>query len=469
MKLFKFTIVSIFVLLYVNACTNDFLNIDPEQSVSEERAVEDINTLQTALNGVYSQLQDDYYYGRTALVIPDLMADNLYLSLRNTGRYLSHHNFQVREQDSYAEGLWNDAYEVVVNATRAIQGGEQLELSSGQLAQANQLIGEAYVLRALAHFDLLKFFGQPYNYTEDASQLGVPIITEVAREPQFPSRNTVAEGYDQVIKDLDQAINLLTEDTAEGVISLNAAKALLARVYLYKEDYEAAAQLATEVIESGEYSLLPAENYTDLWSEDYNSETIFEIVNTLSDNAGTNSIGHFLDPAGYADALATEDLYALYADEDVRKSVIVRGEKEGAESDALFVDKFPQGALHNDNIRILRLAELYLTRAEAYAKTSREQQALADLNTIIKQRNPEANDVEVTGPELIDRILLERRLELAFEGHRLFDLNRNKKDVAIDQGENVIQVSYPSDRFILPIPLMEINANPQIQPQNPGY
>lgn len=469
MRISKYIIISTFLLLHLNACTDGFLNINPEQSVSEERAVRDINTLQTAVNGIYSQLQDDYYYGRTAIVIPDLMADNLYLSLRNTGRYLSYHNFKVREQDSYAEGLWNQGYEVVVNATRAIQGGEKLELTEDQQNRANQLIGEAYALRALSHFDLLRFFSQPYNFTTDASQPGIPIITEVEAEPQFPSRNTVNEGYTQVIEDLNQALALMTENKADGTISINAAKALLARVYLYKEDYEAAAQLASEVIESGEYSLLPAENYNDLWSEDFNAESIFEVVNTLSDNSGSNTIGHFFDPAGYADALATEDLYALYDDEDVRKSAIVRGEKEGAESDALFIEKFPRGASHDDNIRILRLAELYLIRAEASAKDSGEQQALADLNTIVKQRNPEANDIVATGQELIDRILLERRLEMAFEGHRLFDLNRNKMDVPIDQGEAVFEASYPNERFILPIPLMEINANPQIKPQNPGY
>ncbi|MBD8487280.1 RagB/SusD family nutrient uptake outer membrane protein [Echinicola sp. CAU 1574] len=453
----------------ISSCSEKFLEIDPEQSVSTNNAITDVNTLQTALNGTYSKLQGSGYYGRSVYVIPELMADNLYLSLRNTGRYLDYHNFIVREQDSFAEDLWNTSYEVVINATRALQGGEALTLNGTQQEEANQMIGEAYTLRALAHFDLTRFFAQPYNFSADAAHEGVPIIATIGEDPIAPARNTVKEDYDLIIADLNKAIGLMSDETANGTLSLNAAKALLARVYLYTEQYELAAETANEVIQSGNYSLLSSENYSDIWSEDYNSEVIFEIVNTIADNAGTNGLGHFFDEAGYADALATEDLYATYADSDVRKSAIERKPKNGAEDNALFVMKFPQGALQDDDVKILRIAEVYLIRAEAYAKTGQETLALEDLNTLAQSRDPEAEPIVATGEALLDRILEERRKELAFEGHRLFDLNRNKMNVNIDQGINVIEESYPNNRFILPIPLSELNANPNILPQNPDY
>lgn len=190
-KLHLYIITGAFLTGSMSSCSENFLEIDPEQSVSTNKVVTDVNTLQTALNGVYSKLQDDGYYGRSVYIIPELMADNLYLSLRNTGRYLDYHNFIVREQDSYAEDLWNTSYEVVINATRAIQGGESLEVAGDQQVAVNQLMGEAYALRALAHFDLTRFFAQPYNFTADAGHLGVPAIASIGDDPISPARNTV--------------------------------------------------------------------------------------------------------------------------------------------------------------------------------------------------------------------------------------------------------------------------------------
>lgn len=452
-----------------SGCSESFLEIQPEQSVATETAVTDVNTLQTALNGVYSKLQQNGYYGRTAYVIPELMADNLFLSLRNTGRYLDYNNFVVREQDSYADDLWNAGYEVIINASRAIQGGEQLSLAGDQLAEANQMVGEAYALRALALFDLTRFFGQSYNFTADASHPGVPAIASIGDDPISPARNTVKQDYDLIISDLSKALSLMNKQTAQGTFSINSAKALLSRVYLYTEQNELAAQYATEVIESGRYSLLDAASYSSLWADDFSQEVLFEIVYSVVDNEGSNSLGHFFALAGYADALATESLYALYEESDSRKTAILRTAKQGAESNALVINKFPEGALETDNIKIIRLAELYLNRAEAYAKTSQEALALADLNLLAQMRDPQAEVISLQGEALLDRILEERRKELAFEGHRLFDLSRNKRGVTIDQGDAVIQAAYPNDRFILPIPLNELNANPNINDQNPGY
>lgn len=466
----KHTITSLLAFTCIISCSSDFLDIDPEQNVAAENAITDINTLQTALNGVYSKLQSSDYYGRSMYVIPELMADNLALSTRNTGRYLDYDGFVLSEEDTYANGLWNKLYEVVVNATRAIDGGEKLEtLSEEQQEQIDRLVGEAYALRALAHFDLVRLFAQPYNFTNDASHNGIPVINQSGNDEVSPARNTVQEVYTQIEQDLSAAISGISADKNDGRFSSHAAKALAARVSLYREDYASAIAYSTEVIDSGEFSLVSNTNYADLWAEEYNPESIFEIVNTIADNAGTNSLGHYFDPTGYADALVTTDLFDLYAGDDIRLNAIAEGAKTGAEEEALFVYKFPKGTSYEDNIRILRLAEQYLIRAEAYAKTGKDAEARADLLAVMDRATPGAVPASESGQALVDRILLERRKELAFEGHRLFDLNRNKKDVRIIQSENVIEAAYPNDKFILPIPLNELNANPNIAPQNPGY
>ncbi|MBC9796147.1 RagB/SusD family nutrient uptake outer membrane protein [Sinomicrobium weinanense] len=465
----KHIIASLLIFACIASCSSDFLDIDPEQNVAAENVVTDVNTLQTALNGVYSKLQNSDYYGRSMYVIPELMADNLALSIRNTGRYIDYDGFVVNEEDSYANDLWNALYEVVVNATRAIEGGEKLEArSADQQAQIDQLVGEAYALRALAHFDLVRLFAQPYNFTTDAGHEGIPVINHSSENEVSPARNTVKEVYIQVNEDISAAISRISEDKKDGRFSSYAVKALAARVYLYQEDYANAIAYSSEVIDSGEFSLVGNAGYTDLWAEEYNSESIFEIVNTIADNAGTNGLGHFFDPEGYADALATEELFALYESNDIRLSAITEGSKTGAEDEALFVYKFPKGTIHDDNIRIFRLAEQYLIRAEAYARTGKDAQAQADLLAVTDRATPGAAPAGESGQALVDRILLERRKELAFEGHRLFDLNRNKKDVRMIQSDHVIEATYPNDKFILPIPLNELNANPNIT-QNPGY
>lgn len=463
-------IVILATVMLTASCSESFLDINPEQSVAAESAVLDVITLQTALNGTYSKLQSNDYYGRTMYIIPELMADNLYLSSRNTGRYLEYENFVVSERNGEAEGLWEKGYEVIVNATRAIEGGKAIEGSTptGQIS-INQLIGEAYALRALAHFDLVRMFAQPYNFTADASHLGIPVISEVNTVQTSPSRNTVKEVYTQINNDLTAALGLMQTQKGKGSFSIGAVKGLLARVALYQDDEVNAIKYSSEVITTGGYTLITNNNYATLWSSELNNETLFEVVNTIADSEGSNSLGHFFSVSGYADALVSTELYNLYDSEDVRKTAITSGAKPSAETDALFVNKFPKGTAADDNIKILRLAEQYLIRAEAYVKEGENTLAQNDLNVILKRANPNAPNATETGSDLLNRILEERRKELAFEGHRLFDLNRNKKDVKIIQSEKSITVSYPNDKFILPIPLKEINSNPNIKPQNTGY
>lgn len=469
-KSIKYLVLSFWVFLMVSSCGENFLEIDPEQNVAAEGAVVDINTLETAVNGVYSLLQSSDYYGRSMFVIPELMADNLYLSLRNTGRYLEYNNFVVSREDSKAEGTWNAIYKVAVNATRAIEGGEEmLEEFPGQKDKIKQLIGEAYALRALAHFDLVRLYAQPYNFTDDASHPGIPLITEVNRNEIAPSRNSVGEVYEFIEADLEKAISDMTEEKQNGRFSVYAAYGLAARVALYEEDNEKAITYSSKVIDSGIFSLIPHTDYMDLWKEDFNSETLMEVINTASDNAGTNGYGHFFDVTGYADALVTEDLVNTYSEDDARRQAFLEGSKPSAEDHAFFVNKFPRGTQHDDDVKILRLAEQYLIRAEAYVKMGEDDLAQEDLQEVVNRADPNAAEITKTGKALLDRILLERRKELAFEGHRLFDLNRNKRGINIIVGPgDVIEASYPNDHFILPIPLSEVNANPEIQ-QNIGY
>lgn len=467
----KLRVIAIIITLTVfNSCSKDFLDRSNPQSVSLFETINDYASLSAAANGAYVPFKSTNYYNRTFMLVPDLLGDNVFVSRSNGGRYLDQDNFAISSGDGYVSGAWSSMYQVIVNATLTIQGGATLELTP----PVYQLLGEMYAIRALAHFDLVRFFAQPYNFTADASHPGVPVIQEVKAEIISPERATVKEVYNHIISDLQQAIALMNVPVKQGKFTPTAARALLAKVYLYMEDWENAEKYASEAI-AGPYNLLTRNAYVNSWNSTFSAESLFEVVNLQTDNSGVNSLGYFYEQNGYGEGLATEDLYNIYEQNDIRRSLIQVGERIHSnvvfESPAYFVRKYPR--LTYDNIKVLRLSEVYLIRAEARAELgktdpSKTSLAQADVNTIAKRADPGAADITVTGDALVERILLERRKELAFEGNRFFDLTRRKQDVRHIRSQGIRVITYPNNRLIMPIPLREINYNKNMV-QNPGW
>lgn len=473
-----------FVLLSVISisCKKDFLELKSQQSTDASVAIKDIQSLRAAINGVYNLLQSYTYYGRNTTLIPDLMSDNDYVSTQNAGRYLDYDRYTVTKSSSYAKEIWDQVYQVIVNCNFIIDKGTPLQLPTSDQDEQSAIIGEAYTIRALAHFDLCRLYALPYNATADASHPGIPVITKSSTSIEDlvkPSRNTVKEVYDAVIADLQKAINLLPEtlpgksSSYKGMVAQNAAKALLSRVYLYKEDWTNAAQMATDVIESKQYELLDGASLVTEFGTPDNDETIFEIQYSEIDNQGTSSLAYMYNQKGYGDILATKDLYNQYGTNDVRKGFMQMGNRnaKGGEKNVPLVVKYNNTAnIYSANIKVIRLAEVYLNRAEAYAHSGQDPLALIDLEKIAQRSEPGVVlDPLLSGQALIDRILLERRKELAFEGNRLFDLTRNKLGFTkYLSGTTTIDVTYPSQKTILPIPEAETDVNPNVT-QNDGY
>lgn len=460
-------VVLMVVIASMMSCKDSFLDEANPQSVGFDY-VKDLESLTTASVGVYSAFNGANYYGRTFLVTPELMGDNAFISIRNGGRYLNQNQFTITNGDGYVTGAWTLMWSVIANANLALDAGNAIEFSSQDQSAANQILGELYACRALAYFDLVRFFAQPYNFTEDASHLGVPLVTESSDELLYPARASVAEVYQQIIADLKQAETLLSPAVKDGFFNLYGAQSLLAKVYLYMEDWANADLYASKVIDQGPYTLLSRADYVESWSGKYSSESIFEIGYTPNDINGANSIGYLTEQGGYGELLATKDLYEIYTNDDIRKLLIQPGRRVDGEDEAFFIRKYPRGSTTNDdNIKVLRLSEVYLIRAEARAESAIAG-AQADLNRIVQRADPGASNITLTGQDLVDRILLERRKELAFEGNRLFDLNRKKMNLTHIQSDQVRTFEYPNNRFIMPIPYSERNANPNIE-QNPGW
>lgn len=456
-------------LIVASSCDKEFLEREEAGAVPTGDAITNEDDMEAALNGVYAVLRDPTLYGRTTPLFADLIADNVYISSDNSNRYLDFFQVNMTVNNLNAEDLWQSAYEAILNANNVINSS----VTGSEVA--DQYRGEALALRALMHFELVKHFATPYTVNPNA--LGVPIV--LTYDPfAKPTRNTVSEVYTQIETDLNTAIGLMTLERSSAYFTKYAAVALLARMHQFKGEWSEALAAAEEVIDNSGYQLLRLGQVQGYWNANTartdKLETLLEVVNDLSGNAGIDALAYFYDQIGYGDALAAESLYQLYSDNDVRKSLILPSSP--IRGDVRVVNKFPNSQQPDkDEVKIIRMSEVYLIAAEAAYQTGNESLARTYLNALAMERVEGFAGYTSSGPALLEDILLERRKELAFEGQRYWDLARYNRDVErVDlTGEYTgVPLVIPADYFrrILPIPQAELDANPNIRgQQNPGY
>ena len=335
----------------------------------------------------------------------------------------------------------------------------------------NDLKGEALAIRALLLFDMTRLYGYPYVKDNGAS-LAVPIVDTVVERFYRPKRNTVAECYTAILKDLTDAVDLLSDQKKEGKINKWAAMTLLSRVYLYQGDNKNALKVAEEAIKGAEkagYGLWSPEEYTQMWAKPFNKELLFEIVNLTDDSPGKSSIGYL---STKYNLIATNKFYKNYLakTDDVRAEMI-----SAASSSKPFCLKYPPqvGKSYEDaNIPVLRMSELYLNAAEAAVK-------IGTSETMAKAKKYLEPIYERTGEDLddqilnLDLVLEQRRIEFWGEGHRMFDLIRNHKKVERDDAldgvpDEAMSFDWDYYKVVLPVPLSEMEVNENMI-QNPGY
>jgi hypothetical protein len=463
--------VLLLLLLTTGSCKKDFLNREPSGSLPAGDAIKTVDDMEIALNGIYAGLRSPNLYGRTIPLFADELADNVYISSDNSNRYLDFFQVNYTVNNGNARGIWQSAYNEIMNANNVI-----LSTVTGTAA-ADQFRGEALALRALMYFELVKHFSRPYTVVGPTA-LGVPLV--LTNDPfKKPSRNTLGEVYTQIEKDLTDAIPLLTdEERSSGYINEWAAKAILARMHQFKGEWTDALTIAQDVITNSGYTLLDLSTFTNYWrsntARNDGLETLFEVVNDLVGNAGNDALSYFYDQAGYGDALAANNLYNLYAATDIRKSLILTFSP--TRGNVRVVNKYPNSTQpEKDEVKIVRLSEVYLIAAEAAYNLSNEPVARQYLNDVATRRDPTFMGYVSIGAALLNDILLERRKELAFEGHRYWDLARNNLNVTrVNTAGNYtgvpLTIATTNFRRILPIPQTEIDANPNIRnQQNPGY
>lgn len=483
-RLFLYILItSTTAILTLSSCEKD---LQPYTSKSNEVALATPEDVQIATYGNYAMLVAEDYT-RHFLVLNEWPGDNVVQSGAD-GDQASLAASYLHIPTMYpTNDFWRQSYKLIYSTNLIID-----KIQDGESNQLDQLKAENLYLRALAHFNLVRLFGKPYSHNE-GQNLGIPIISSSQAE-EYPTRNTVKEVYDFVIQDLSKAITLFKQEKNANFATKEACEALLSRIYLYMENNELAIEYADKVINSGRFQLAS----TDVFKKsptlvpETNPETIFNFRHTLQDNKDKNAVGslYYNDPetlsTGWGEYYTSQALMDLYLEhpEDVRLSFTtihrINGELQyRGTSPQYFINKFnwQEGVANLSSPIYLRLAEMYLNRAEAYAKTNQLQKALDDVN-LIRQRAGLSGDALYTLTDLKGRnsvlevVLEERRLELAYEGHRPGDLFRNHLPVVraypgLHGSDNFNHRIEPTDnRIIFYIPEREINVNPNLV-QNP--
>jgi hypothetical protein len=407
------------IVMVLPACKKEFLDKLPPTSLTPQLALATEADLQTALMGTYAGLRATDFFGRSTPVFGDLMADNGYVSLTNSGRYTNFNTYTYTVIDGNVVGMWRAAYTAILRANNIINSTVATSVN------VNQYKGEAYAVRALCYWYLVRYFAKPY--TDDPTALGVPIVLEY--DPQAkPARSTITEVYNLIISDLNQAYSLMTLFTNSTQFSKYAAKGLQAKVYLSMGDKANAKTAAIDVINNSGFTVVPSASYVAFWGvltpRTDKVETLFEVSSNLTANNGFDALANIYNQGGYGDILCSDPLYALFEAADIRKSLYTTGTRGGLA--AVFVNnKYPgtNGGEISDT-KILRLSDVYLIAAEA-SLPGDETGAKTYANYVTSRRG--ATAIASTGAQLFEDIVTERRKELAFEGDRYLDLQRLKK------------------------------------------
>jgi starch-binding outer membrane protein, SusD/RagB family len=451
--------------LLISSCKKSFLDLKPYTSLPVADALKSEADLQVALRGAYASLRGVDVFGRTIPVLGDIMADNVYQSAQNSNRYTNYNQYVHNVTDANAQGMWQQGYNCILRCNNII--------NSPIAANANvsQYKGEAYAIRALMYFTLVRFYAKPFR--EDPNAFGVPIVTVF--DPLLkPGRSKVSEVYTLILADLTQAYTLMTQFTNTSQFSKYAARALEAKVHLTKGDMPSALTAANDVINNSGFTAVTTTNYAAYWGNPVigttKLETLFEVSSDAVGNLAFDALGYIYNQGGYGDMIASDDLAALYSATDVRKTAVMQlGTR--ASLPAWFVRKYLNIATDRDDTKILRLADIYLIAAEASASVN-ETNAKTFLNYVATRRDASFTGYTSTGAALVNDIIQERRKELAFEGDRFHDLNRLKLPVnrSINYPASARTIAYPFDKRLLPIPQVETDANPAIKgQQNSGY
>lgn len=494
---------NIFLLaLFIGLITSceDARQIDQVGRLDQSNAFNTVDDLQLGLLGVYDQMD----------LTPEIslsanFTDEIAIGFDSGGQGFALYDFVINPGSAAGFNFWTRNFRVNNRATLILEAAKTVVPEDGEQATYNNILAQLYFIRAYANFEMLIYFSPD---PRDDSTLAVPVIDFVAPTDAQPLRNTTGELWDYINDDVDKALNLSTEQANPLFASLDGINALRARMALTRGNYPQAETLAMDLY--NKYGLADKDQYKDMFENDTdNTEIIFKLERTLNDrydgqtNSGSVNTGGGWAGSVFAFVDATlsgspyfemdRTIFDELEDDDIRREVFVDessvispdylNDPDPINNDILVISKYPgsEGRPLMNDIKVFRSSEMLFIAAEAKAF----QNDLAGAENLIDDLRDARFGSDQAAPsynttaEAVGGILDERKIELCYEGHRYKDLKRagidgnrgiNRDPIACNLQSGACTLSPDDFRFTLPIPIVEINANPGIgAQQNPGY
>lgn len=470
MKILKYIGYAAVSGVLLSSCSKQ-LDLLPTDTINENNAYRTINDAQLGANGAYGR----YTAFFNDIFLSALLSDEAKLGADNAGQGALTYRYQINAESGDINGGYGGYYSMIDQINRVLVALPNVVAVPGEEPRRNILKGQLLALRAIANFGLLQSFCKNY----DPSGKGIPIM--LAPDPAAkPGHNTMGEVMTRIETDMNDAYALLPDVTpatfTDTVMNRINIKAYRARIALYKGDYAGAIGYANDVISSGVRPISSGASFNSIWTEAA-YPTIPESLFRIRNATGTTLGAYWTTTGGIVYIAPSDKLNSVYETGDIRKAAYI-----GTASGKVYVKKHESARPASPGNRVvdlkaIRTAEMYLIRAEAYAKQGTPAAitaGIADLVTLRTNRftgAPPALPAITTGGDLLTAVVLERYRELCLEGQRFFDLKRNGLPVnrAATDAATAWQTLPAGDNFfVMPIPFAEIQANPNAI-QNPGY
>lgn len=496
----KLTIYFIVLTSLLASSCSDFLDPQPVGQIPESEAFTKLSDCQASINGIYALWNSEALYSGYLTLIPDVECDMAYPVVGYMGDWQFMFSWNYGSNTTEVTNIYQQLYRVNNAVNFLLENYTSAVIKEEEKETLNNILAAAFFSRALAMTELVKYYAPAYNPENAASQIGVQIQDKANDNSVKPARSNLAANYQHILDDLQKAATLCTRDEADAIyITKGAIDALYARVYLYMQNWNEAAKAATRVIDNSKYALADAtalsdetnplsSEFTAMWWIDQSNEIIWKLKYTQTDRPGTlgrnfcyiNGTEYKLE---YAPAKKVVDMY-----DNSESAVDLRlyhyccpAMVQGQPSNIIL--KYPGNEtletgtpLYSNMPKVMRLAEMYLIRAEAYARMTPAQpgKANADLHSLREKRILGYVKKDVSGAQLLKAIKDERIKELFMEGHRFYDLKRygegfaRKAQYLSLAPDDALEIKPEHFRWLWPIPKHEMDANTNVE-QNFGY
>lgn len=472
------------VTLFFFSCSKQ-IDIKPEFQLDGTKPLATLEEADNVLTGAYNGFLGDGYFdangpttGGPFSCFPDLMSDDLIETFESLGNYRALAEWTYVANDPYVNNTWISTYSIISAVNIILRDIDAL--AGGGQASANKIKGQALAIRAMVHFDLLRYFAPSFD--RNSTEPGVAYVKTFDPNAK-PARNTVKECYDNILADLNAAVTALSGDIGSPInsassrsrIDLAGVRAIQARVNVYAGQWQDAINAANAVIAARPLSDMSS--FPQIWTDESADEVIWSVsFESLTDGAPYDNV--FFARGNRNSYRPAAGLVSLYnTANDIRYSTYMGVVNSNTGSPRLIVWKHLGKGTKTDGVvnwKAFRTAEMYLIRAEAYFKLSNETAARNNLDAIRGARIAGFVSGGETGTALWDAITTERRKELAFEGHRFFDFKRwNKSPINrcasnTNSPSTICSLASASRAWAWPVPFNELTANSNMT-QNAGY